>query len=299
MNRRQFTRTAAIGGIAPLTVPLIATTTRDEIGAYLNVSNKLSLNAYSFNNPLRAGSMTVPDMLDYCFRVGFDGVDLTGYYFPGYPAVPPDDYIYAVKKKAFNLGLYINGTGVKNDFTWADPKKREEEKKLVKEWVIVAEKLGAPSLRIFAGDLSKEKFTWDERAKWIADDIRECAEFGRKHGVMMALQNHNDFLKNAVHVEKIFELIGSDWVGLMLDVGSYHVAEPYREIELTSKFAISWQLKEKLFINENQVDTDYNKVMEIVKKCGYKGYLPLETLGEGDPGIKIETLLGKVKKAMQ
>ena len=115
----------------------------------------------------------------------------------------------------------------------------------------------------------------------------------------MALQNHNDFLKNAVHVEKIFELIGSDWVGLMLDVGSYHVAEPYREIELTSKFAISWQLKEKLFINENQVDTDYNKVMEIVKKCGYKGYLPLETLGEGDPGIKIETLLGKVKKAMQ
>jgi len=299
MNRRQFARTAAIGSIAPLTVPLVAMTNREDIGTSLNVSNKLSLNAYSFNNPLRAGSMTVPDMLDYCSRVGFDGVDLTGYYFPGYPAVPPDDYIYAIKKKAFSLGLYINGTGVKNDFTWADPEKREEEKKLVKEWVLVAEKLGAPSLRIFAGTLSKEQYTWDERARWIADDIRECAEFGRKHGVMMALQNHNDFLKNAVHVEKILRMIGSEWVGLMLDVGSYHVADPYRDIELTSEFAISWQLKEKLFINENQVDTDYNKVMEIVKKCGYKGYLPLETLGEGDPAIKIETLLLKVKKAMQ
>lgn len=298
MNRRKFTRSAAVAGIAPFTMPLFAGTGNKGSAPFPVVTNKLSLNAYSFNNPLRAGTMTIFDMLDYCARTGFDGVDLTGYYFPGYPAVPSDDYIFAVKKKAFNLGLYINGTGVKNDFTWSDPSKRAEEKKLVKEWIIVAEKLGAPSLRIFAGDLSKEKFSWDEKAKWISDDIRECAEEGKKHGVMLALQNHNDFIKTAPEVEKLLKMIGSEWVGLMLDIGSYRVPDTYAQIEANSKFVISWQLKEKIYINNNQVDTDYEKVMGIVKRCGYKGYLPLETLGEGDPGLKIEALLSKVKKAM-
>jgi hypothetical protein len=35
-------------------------------------------------------------------------------------------------------------------------------------------------------------------------------------------------------------------------------------------------------------------VISIVKNCGYRGYLPLETLGEGDPYKKIEALYKKV-----
>lgn len=255
---------------------------------------KLSLNAYSFNQPLRDGKMNIHDMLDFSAKTGFDGVDLTGYYFPGYPEVPSDDYIYSVKKKAFHLGLYINGTGVRNDFTWSDPEKRKSEKKLVKDWILVAEKLGAPSLRIFAGHLSKENFKWDERAEWIAEDIRECADYGKKHGVMMALQNHNDFIKNASEIEKLLKLVDHEWVGLMLDIGSYHVADPYAEIESNSKYAISWQLKEKVFVNDDQVDTDYTRIKDIIKQCDYKGYLPIETLGQGDPVLKVQTLFNKV-----
>ncbi len=104
---------------------------------------------------------------------------LPGYYFPGYPAVPADDYIFHIKRKAFHLGIDLGCTGVRNDFTWADPVKRKEEKKLVKDWIDVAQKLGAPGLRIFAGTLSKESFKWEERAKWIVNDIKECADFGK------------------------------------------------------------------------------------------------------------------------
>ena len=242
--------------------------------------------------------MTIDNLLDYCAGEGFDGVDLTGYYFPGYPDVPSDEFIYNVKRKAFRLGLGISGTGVRNDFTWADAGKRAGEKQLVKNWIIVAEKLGAPLVRIFAGTLSKENFSRDERAKWIADDVRECAEFGKKHGVMMALQNHNDFLKTSDDVEKMLNLVKSDWTGLLLDIGSYHSPDPYKEIALNSGYAISWQLKEKVFINDIQEDTDYAKIFEIIKQCGYRGYLPLETLGEGDPVVKVAALLKKVRSVM-
>src|ERR1700680_2805957 len=62
---------------------------------------KIALNSYSFNRPLTAGKMTLDDVIDYCAAHDIDGVDTTGYYFPGYPKVPPDAYIYNLKKKAY------------------------------------------------------------------------------------------------------------------------------------------------------------------------------------------------------
>jgi sugar phosphate isomerase/epimerase len=301
LTRRSFAQSFAIGGISVIGSPLLGSSGNSSRKLVEGLSNgilKISLNAYSFDKPLRDGKMTISDLLDYCARVGFDGVDLTGYYFPGYPVVPSDEFIYQVKKKAFKLGLGISGTGVRNDFTWSDATKRAEEKQLVKDWILVAEKLGSPIVRIFSGNLSKESFSWDERAKWIADDITECAEFGKKHGVMTALQNHNDFLKTSVEVEKLLNLVKSDWNGLLLDIGSFHSSDPYKDIAANAKYAISWQLKEKVFINDSQADTDYIKVIDIVKQCGYRGYLPLETLGEGDPAVKVEALLKKVKAVL-
>src|SRR6188474_265833 len=80
-------------------------------------SLKVSLNAYSFNAPLTSGAMSINDMLSFCADKGFLAVDITAYYFPGYPVVPPDDFLYEVKRKAFRLGVEISGTGVRNDFT--------------------------------------------------------------------------------------------------------------------------------------------------------------------------------------
>jgi sugar phosphate isomerase/epimerase len=300
ISRKDFTTKIAFAAIAPSFLPGLL---KDSSGAYheelqTKENLKLSLNAYSFNDPLIKGTMSLDDLLDYCSVTGFEGVDITGYYFPGYPAVPSDELIFHIKKKAFRLGLEISGTGVRNDFTWNDPSRRNEEKKLVKDWIIVAEKLGSPLLRIFAGNQLKDNIPWNERARWVADDIRECAEFGKDHGVMMALQNHYDFLKTPGEVEKLLSITGSEWTGLLLDIGSYHSEDPYSDIAQTSKYAISWQLKEKVYINDKQVDTDYNKVIDIVRKCGYKGFLPLETLGEGDPKLKVEALLDKVKKVL-
>jgi len=299
MKRRDFAKRVVISGIGVSSIPAFSMGSNQRPGQLVPSGKlKLSLNAYSFNKPLLDGTMTIDDMLEFCARTGFEGVDITGYYFPGYPAVPADEFIYHVKQKAFRLGIELGCTGVRNDFTWSDPVRREEEKKLVKNWVVVAQKLGAPGVRIFAGNLSKESFPREQRAKWIAEDIRECADFGKSHGVMLALQNHNDFLKTSSETEKLLNLINHEWVGLMCDIGSYHTADPYLDIAANAKYAITWQIKEKVYINDTQADTDFRKIIEIVRQSGYKGYLPLETLGEGEPVSKIETLLKKVREAL-
>ncbi len=302
MKRRDFAKSVSVAGIGAVAIPAFSNNSHQNPAGGIQATEgnlKISLNAFSFDKPLRAGTMSIDDLLEFCAKTGFDGVDLTGYYFPGYPEVPSDEFIYHVRQKAFRLGIELGCTGVRNDFTWSDPKKREEEKKLVRNWILVAHKLGAPGLRIFAGTLSKESFTWDQRAKWIADDIRECGEFARGYGVMLALQNHNDFLKTAADTEKMLKLIGHDWVGLMCDIGSYHTPDPYKDIAANSKYAITWQIKEKVFVNDAQVDTDFSKVVNIIRESGYRGYLPLETLGEGDPYQKVDVLFKKVRSVLQ
>lgn len=112
---------------------------------------KTSLNAYSFNEPLTNGSMQVEDLLEYCAKIGFDAVDITAYYFPGYPNVPSDEYLYGIKKRAFELGLEISGTGVRNDFVHPDKAIRAASVQLVKEWIVASEKMGIPVIRIFEG----------------------------------------------------------------------------------------------------------------------------------------------------
>ena len=57
---------------------------------------------------------------DFCAKQDFEAVDLTGYFFPGYPKAPDRSYSIKLKRHAFDLGLDLSGTGVRNDFTAAD-----------------------------------------------------------------------------------------------------------------------------------------------------------------------------------
>ncbi len=259
---------------------------------------KTSLNAFSFNGPLSKGEMTISDMLDFCAANGFEGVDITGYYFSGYPQVPPDDYLFGIKRKAFGLGLEITGTGVRNDFTVADKTKREQEVVLVKKWIEVAAKLGAPVIRVFAGNQKNEGISTEQVTDWMLKDIQTCVDYGKQYGVIIGLQNHNDFIQTAAQVNKMIEAINSEWLGLILDTGSYRVHDPYDEIAKSIKHTVNWQIKENVFINGKEVETDMKKLFAIIKSSSYKGYLPIETLGEGDPKIKVINLIKKVREAM-
>src|SRR5215208_2360620 len=107
---------------------------------------KTSLNAYSFNSLLnekingKGKGISLFELLDFCAENNFEAVDLTGYFFPGYPKAPSDSFINAVKRRAHVLGLDISGTGVKNDFANLDAEKRAADVKHVKEWIDVAVK---------------------------------------------------------------------------------------------------------------------------------------------------------------
>jgi sugar phosphate isomerase/epimerase len=299
LQRRQFIKSlAALPAAAAFSaLPVQA----KAISGALNPSPckpKIALNAFSFNDLLLGGKMNIDDVLDFCTEQCIGAVDIPGYYFPGYPRVPDDDFLYNLRKKAFRMGLEISGTGVRNNFTDPDENKRKADLALIKNWIVCASKIGAPVVRVFAGQPAAENFDWDEIAKRMVAELIECIEFGKSHGVVVAIQNHNDFIRTAEHAKKIIEMVNSDWFGLILDTGSYRVGDPYREIADSIEYAVNWQVKEKVYIDGKEVDTDFNKLVGIIMASGYRGYLPVETLGAGDPKIKLAAMLEKLRNAL-
>jgi hypothetical protein len=129
-NRRAFLRTSAFLSFSALAGNWLGGASaraafrpvRRIGGAHI----KIALNAYSFSKVLndhakgRGPGISLLQLLDFCARHDFDGFDPTGYFFPGYPQVPPDEYVNNLKRRAFDLGIGISGTGVRNNFTTAD-----------------------------------------------------------------------------------------------------------------------------------------------------------------------------------
>jgi sugar phosphate isomerase/epimerase len=258
---------------------------------------KIGLNSYSFNKPLMAGKMTLEDVIEYCAAHNIDGLDPTGYYFPGYPKVPPDDYLYNLKKKAYLNGVTLSGTGVRNDFTLSDPAKLKAEIQLVKDWVEAGEKLGAAFVRVFSGPRVPEGSSFDQVLRTMVPAFRECAEYGRRHGVLVALQHHDDFLKTADETIRVVKAVDSDWFSVVLDVGSVRQGDPYQEIEKLLPYACTWQIKERVYFSGKETPIDLHKIRAIIDKVGYRGFVPFEALGQGNPD-EVTAFLEKVRQAM-
>jgi sugar phosphate isomerase/epimerase len=289
IQRRNFLKLAAIAtGSSSLAEAKVA--------RQPGVKLKLGLNAYSFDKPLRDGSMTLADVVNYCAQYGIDGLDATGYYFPGYPKTPPDEYIYNLKKIAFLNGVTISGTGVRNDFSVPDAASRKNDVQMVKNWIEVASKLGAPLIRVFSGRSLPPGHTSEHVLQWMIPDFKECAAYGAQHGVILGLQQHNDFLKTAGETIRVVDAVNSEWFGVILDVGSLRQADPYREIEKLVPYAVSWQIKEEVWYDTKATPIDLRRVKAIIDKTGYRGFVPFEALGGGDPRVKVAQFLEKVRK---
>jgi len=296
MYRRTFLKTSSLACMAGAARPAMAT--RPGLGKDGKIRPAISLNAYSFTRPLLAHEMSLEELFQFAAETGFMGVDLTAYYIPGYPEVPEDKILFDIKRMALLKGLAITGTGVRNDFTLANPEKRAAEIQLVKDWVVAAAKLGAPYVRVFAGKESPEGHTRDEIKSWIVEGFQECADFASYYGVMVTFQNHNDFIVTRKDIVDIIEQVQSDWFSFMLDIGSLPVPDPYQDIEKLIRYAVTWQVKENVKTDEGSVPTDFPRLMKIVNEHNYHGFFPLETLGEGDPRKKVQALYKLVTESM-
>ena len=298
-------------------LPTFDKSDKDFSGEYYTGDYKLSLNMYSLNMNINAWiresdsapQLNTLDAIKWAAKAGFDAVDLTCYYIPGYsnttmPTLPEKDivkYAREIKKLSKKLGIEVSGTGIQNNFADPNRNRRETDVERIKFWIKIAAEMGAPVIRIFAGpppaDINREG--WEKIAKErLVPHIQEVADFAKNNypQVRIGLQNHGGMLATANQVIQVLEWIDRDNVGIINDTGFYRDFmstdasdyDWYRDISLILPYTNNFQIKKKPGGAETKELMDLEYLVRLIRKSPYRGYLPIELLwlnkDKGYPG---------------
>lgn len=250
---------------------------------------KLSLAAYSFNrwlpkswtpDQLADARFTLEKFIDFCAAQDLDGCELTAYYFP---KEITGEYLMSLKERTFRLGLDISGTAIGNDFCLPEGEARERHLKMCRDWIDYSAALGAPAIRIFAGQVPKGDSEEAARERCIAG-INQSLDYAATKGVCLALENHGGITATPDQMLKIIEGVKpSPWFGVNFDGGNFSTADPYADLARIAPYAINAQIKVEMSPGGKKEPADLGRVVKILKEAHYRGFLVLEYEAAQDP----------------
>lgn len=254
---------------------------------------RLSCCAYSYRKELQSGEMTLLEFIALCREIGFEGAELTAYYFP----TTERAYLNEVKRCCHKEGVLISGTAVGNNFAQADSAMRRQHIDMTKSWVDHSEALGAPTLRVFAGYVRAGE---DREAAFqnVVAGMQECAEYAWERGVTLALENHDGLTQTASDLFRLLEAINRPGIAVNLDTGNF-IGEIYGDISAAAPAAVACHAKEKARSAEagGKFDVDYRRVREILEGANYRGYIAVEYEEEEPAPVAVPAFFRVLKEA--
>jgi sugar phosphate isomerase/epimerase len=311
VTRRDFLQLSAAAALATAAAPLtsFAASSAKSSAAGGNPFKRtgkprllLSLAAYSFreNFALMRGkpNAKVPpgretDMfkfMDYCVAQGLDGAELTTYFF----SEETDEYMIKLRRHAYLRGLAISGTAIGNNFSLPKGEKLSQEIAYTKKWIDHALLMGAQHIRVFAGNAPKD-FPRAEADKMVISSLEECAEYAGKRGIFLGLENH-DSIGSAATLIPMVKAVNSPWLGINLDSGNFHTADPYKDFAECVPYALNVQFKVEVDAGAKQKKpADLKRFTQALKDGGYQGWVALEYEAKEDSAVAVPRYLSEMK----
>jgi len=207
-----------------------------------------------------------------------------------------------------------NDNGVKNHLIMCDGEgdlgdldgaKRARAVENHYKWVDAAKYLGCATIRVNAAGQGSAA---DVQAAAI-DGLSRLAEYAAKENINVIVENHGGYSSNGAWLAGVMKRINKTNVGTLPDFGNFCIKregqkcmeeyDRYKGVAEMMPFAKGASAKSYDFDEKGYcVETDYNKMMKIVKDSGFRGYIGIEYEGDKlseDEGIrKTKALLQKV-----
>jgi sugar phosphate isomerase/epimerase len=263
---------------------------------------RLSLAAYSFRQffkdashsrdkaPPAAKQIDLFQFIDYCAEHGCQGAELTSYYFP---KDATNDFLLKIKRHAFLRGIELSGTAVGNTFTPPGGEKRDKEIAQTKKWIDHAALMGMPHIRVFAGDAERQ--SPEIAKKNCIAALEECCAYAGARGVFLGIENHGGIVAEPDALLDIIKTVKSPWLGVNLDTGNFHTADPYADLAKCAPYAINVQVKTEIRAKDRKAEAaDLKRIVKILQDAKYQGYLVLEYEAAEDPYQAIPRVLSEL-----
>lgn len=203
-----------------------------------------------------------------------------------------------------------NDHGVKNHLIMCDgegslgaPDDKERRKAVEAhyKWVDAAKYLGCATIRVNAhGEGSRE-----DVQQAAIDGLGRLGEYGAKVGINVIVENHGGYTSDGSWLAGVMKGVGKPNVGTLPDFGNFCIKrdgkgmydgkcieeyDRYKGTQELMPFARGVSAKAYDFDEQgNCIETDYNRMLKIVKDAGFTGYIGIEYEGEKiapEEGIK-------------
>ena len=275
VSRRQFlAATAAV----PFARPLAAIDPLTRPGPVADL--KLSLAAYSFNKQLdlKKPAMTLFDFIDLAAALPVEAVELTSYYF----AETTDAYLDRLKAHAAAKKLAISGVPVRSNFCLRDAAKRRADIDQVTAWCGRAGRVGAKTVRVFAGTAEAGDAAADAVRRVVAT-VEACLPAATAAGVALAMENHGGVTATADGLLAIVTAVKGEGFGVNIDTGNFKTADPYADVAKVVPYGVVCQVKTEVFPAGVRQEADLGRMVAILKAGNFHGYVALEYEAAADP----------------
>tara|TARA_B100001765_G_C19449729_1_gene314046 strand:+ start:63 stop:974 length:912 start_codon:yes stop_codon:yes gene_type:complete len=199
-------------------------------------------------------------------------------------------YLNEMKLRASDLGVRSLLIMCDNEGNLGDPdlKKRTKSVENHYKWAEAAKFLGCHSIRVNA----RSSGSYDEQIELAADGLRRLTEFGETLEINTIVENHGGLSSNAKWLSAVMDKVDHPRVGTLPDFGNFRIEgdewyDRYQGMKELMPYAKAVSAKSHEFdSNGNEIQSDYYKIMDIVLKAGYSGYVGIEY--EGNVHSEIE-----------
>jgi sugar phosphate isomerase/epimerase len=306
MNRKDFLRSLGLVTFSAAAAPSLFsscsgkstsdTTTDTTAMAKSTASNelffKISLAEWSLHKALFAKEL---DNLDFPLTAknefGISAVEYVNQFFKD--KAKDEKYLAELKKRCDDNGvtsvlIMIDGEG---EMANLDAKKRNEAVENHYKWVDAAKFLGCHSIRVNCFGIGTE----EEVAKAGTDGLRKLSEYAAKSDIGVIVENHGGYSSKGTWLANVIRNVGLPNCGTLPDFGNFCVRresgdmwnspcveeyDRYKGVEEMMPYAKGVSAKTYDFDEQgNCIESDYSRLLPIVKAAGYTGHIGIEYEG--------------------
>lgn len=187
-----------------------------------------------------------------------------------------------------NVLIMIDGQG---DLATTDAAQREAAVKNHHKWVDAAAAMGCHSIRVnLSGSTDPQE--------WIpnsVDGLTQLATYARDKQINILVENHGGLSSNAEMLAAVMQQVGMENCGTLPDFGNFCIRrndpsdygsgcaemyDRYLGVEQLMPYAKAVSAKSHNFDSQgNETETDFLKMMQLVKDAGYSGFVGVEYEG--------------------
>ncbi|RMG56502.1 MAG: sugar phosphate isomerase/epimerase [Bacteroidetes bacterium] len=309
-KRRTFLRRGALAGTGLILSPwLLESCTSGEQGSGESQAQSqaaspsgmffdISLAEWSLHKTIFDGKMTNLDFPRVAKdEFGISAVEYVNQFFKD----KAKDQTYLGELKSLTDGLGVQNVLIMVDGEGGLGNTDEGERKTAVEnhykWVEAAQFLGCHSIRVNAYG----EGTAEEVQQAAIASLSELATFAKDYNINVIVENHGGYSSNGQWLSGVMQQVGMDNCGTLPDFGNFCIKrsqpeentaeawartvceEEYDRYQGTQElmpFAKGVSAKSHVFDAEgNEAQTDYRRMLEIVKAAGYTGYIGIEYEG--------------------